>query len=463
MIFMLILGLISILAIICRDKPPWLPGKGYPQWGTPTMADVKTSRLIFLSIFFFLFSSPCTAGENAWSITGYLKSTIIGQKFALNTTKPPLKDDKKYVMLQNKLRLRIFYEPSSFFSFEAAYETAPIAADPHIMASQGFVNPETSAFRLNDLDGELFRRDNSDISWFHNLDRFNLNFSFSFADLNIGRQAIAFGSGKSINPTDIFSPFVFQDLNKEEKTGVDAFRLRIPTGDMSEIDLGLVMGENGKKENSALYLRTRLYFHNTDISMITMDFQDNLMLGFDMTRAISNAGFWLEGAHVFAGIFNDHIKEEDYFSLVSGLDYNFENNTYIFMEYHYNSAGTSIKKEYISNTTRQNNTFTGSTTLKTAYGAGAAYLLGRHYLIPGVTYEFTPLISGTLHSLINLSDFSTYLGIKSEYNVKENLFLEAGVFSALGKSSAMEGLTVIPESEFGLYADMIYMGIRLYF
>ncbi|MFK5952184.1 MAG: hypothetical protein QM498_03940 [Desulfobacterium sp.] len=417
-------------------------------------------------IVFVLLVCPCTmvhADAPPVSLTGYLKSTIMIQGFASNTAQPPLEDDKAYTMLQSQLRLRLFYEPSDIFSFETAYAISPTVAIPSLIASQGFINPKENTYRLYDLDDKL--RDNShrDLSVFQNLDRFNLNFSFSSADLHLGRQAITFGNGKFINPTDIFSPFLFQDLNKENKTGVDALRLTLPTGDLSEIDLGLVMGKDGKMENNAIFLRTRLYLYNTDISLMAMDFKNNLMLAFDMTRSISEAGFWLEAAQVFASQFNGHIKEEDYFRLVSGVDFSFSDNTYIFMEYHYNSAGTQTKGKYISNTIRTINPITGNTTLKTAYAHGGTYLMGRHYLIPGVTYEFTPLFSGTMHSLINLTDLSTYMGISVEYSLKQNIFLEAGSFMALGKSADMQGAALTPNSEFGLYSKMIYTGIRFYF
>lgn len=430
-----------------------------------TMCNVIRIYLTCISIFLLLFPFPSGAEnvESPWSFTGYIKSTLMGQRFAVNAVQPPLEHDKEYVMLQNKLRVRLFHEPSDVFSLEAAYEITPMVSNPHIINSQGFVSPKSSSFRIHDLNEELFNGSGRDMSVFQNLDRLNLNFSLPFADIHMGRQAIAFGSGKSINPTDLFSPFLFQDLNKEEKTGVDAVRIRIPNGDMSEIDLGAVMGKDFKGENSALYLRTRLYLWNTDLSLIAMDFQDNLMLGFDMTRALFDAGFWLEGTHIFANLFDEHIGEEDYFNLITGVDYSFENNTYLFMEYYYNSAGTRAKEEYITNTIRSTNPLTNSTTLKTAYATGNTYLLGKHYLIPGVTYEFTPLFSGTIHSLINLTDFSMYMGLRAEYNLMEDLFLEGGAFRALGESADRHGLMEIPQSEFGLYSNMIFVGIRFYF
>ncbi len=397
------------------------------------------------------------------SLTGYLKSTMMVQQFAPNTVLPPLEEDKAYTMFQSQLRLRLFHESSDIFSFETAYVISPTAATPSLIASQGFLHPRKNAHRMFDLDDKLRENTPRDLSLFQNLDRCNINVFFPSADLHLGRQAIAFGSGKFINPTDIFSPFLFQDLNKENKTGVDALRLTLPTGDLSEIDLGIVLGKDGKMDNNAVFLRTHLYLFNTDLSLMVMDFNNNLMLGFDMTRSISQAGFWLEAAHVFAGEFDTPIKEEDYFRLVSGVDFSFPDNTYLFVEYHYNSPGTEAENNYIAHTRRTINPFTGFAPLKTAYTHGGTYLMGRHYLIPGITYEITPLFTGTLHSLINLTDFSSYMAASVEYSLRQDFFLEVGGFLAMGESADMEKGALTPHSEFGLYANMIYAGLRFYF
>ena len=394
-------------------------------------------------------------------LSGYLKTTVVTQKPSLNSV--PLEDDKIYTMLQSQLRIRLFYEPSDLFSWEAAYAVSPTVAPPFLMDSQDFLTPRENNYRIYDTSDTLWNSRPRDLSFFQNLDRCNINVSFASADLHIGRQAISFGSGKFINPTDVFSPFLFQDLNKENKTGVDALRLTLPTGDLSEIDLGLVLGKEGKMDNSAVFLRTRFSLFNTDLSLMAMDFKNNLMLAFDMTRAISAAGFWLEAAQVFANEFDTAIRGEDFFRLVSGIDYNFSDNTYLFVEYHYNSPGTDTKRNYLTHTARFINPFTGATALKTAYDDGGVYLMGRHYLIPGVSHEFTPLFSGTMQSLINLTDLSSYLSVSVAYNLKQDVFLEAGGYLALGERADMEGGVRVPQSEFGLYANMIYAGLRLYF
>ena len=55
-----------------------------------------------------------------------------------------------------------------------------------------------------------------------------------------------------------------------------------------------------------------------------------------------------------------------------GLDYSFNGKTYTFIEYHYNGAGTDRPEDYLTNIDQS------------AYTRGGVYLLGVHYLAPGI-------------------------------------------------------------------------------
>ena len=66
-----------------------------------------------------------------------------------------------------------------------------------------------------------------------------------------------------------------------------------------------------------------------------------------------------------------------------GIDYNFSQGIYTFAEYHLNTAGSASASKYL---TRPN---------RSAYAEGGVYLLGQHYLAPGLTYQATPLLTVT--------------------------------------------------------------------
>ena len=55
-----------------------------------------------------------------------------------------------------------------------------------------------------------------------------------------GRQVIALGSSKTVNPLDVLAPFSLTEVNTEERNGVDALRFRKPFGALGTIDIAAV-------------------------------------------------------------------------------------------------------------------------------------------------------------------------------------------------------------------------------
>ena len=102
---------------------------------------------------------------------------------------------------------------------------------------------------------------------------------------------------------------------------------------------------------------------------------------------------------------------------------------------------------------------------KPAYTEGSVYLMGRHYLIPGITYQLNPLITFTGQSLINLADRSIFAAPQAEYNIASDFYLGAGAFISLGRKPAAngEGTPGILRSEFGAYPNIYFASFRYYF
>ncbi|MBN1153697.1 hypothetical protein JXB12_02110, partial [candidate division KSB1 bacterium] len=279
-----------------------------------------------------------------------------------------------------------------------------------------------------------------------------------FADIYIGRQAIAWGSARTINPTDIVAPFTFEELDTEERIGVDALRVRIPMGFMGEIDLGYVAGNDFEMDQSAMFARSKFYIVKTDVSLLLLRFREHLLAGFDLTRAIGGAGFWLESAYVMSEAFadTDFNNSDNYFRATVGMDYNFSGKTYGYLEYHFNGAGESRPEHYLDIYN------------KPAVAQGSVYLMGRHYLIPGLTYQISPLVTLTGQTLLNIEDRSMFLTPQVEYNIAENIYISGGIMLSIGEKPAyairtgfLPGLSL--NSEFGSYPDMYFGAFRVYF
>lgn len=364
-------------------------------------------------------------------------------------------------MVNNRLRLNLFSDLGHWISFSLAYCISPRIQDPSLFDQGLFlVDFDLFQYRFIDLKSQLNPRDDEPSSFaiFQNLDRAFFTIKTGPVDIFIGRQAIAWGSARAINPTDIIASFSFQELDTEDRVGVDAVRVRVPLGFMGELDTGYVFGEDFKFEKSAFYIRSKFYVARTDGSLLLLGFQRNLLAGLDIARSLGGAGFWIEAAYVFVDVFDNdrHTRKNDYFRSTVGLDYSFSGNTYVFIEYHFSGAGTNKPEEYLKNFARPGRP------------EGAVYLMGKHYLIPGLSYQITPLIMFSGEALFNLSDLSLFLAPQVEYNISQNIYLSAGAFVGMGETpECLVGEDLIPakrfRSEFGGYPDTYFTSFRIYF
>jgi len=396
-------------------------------------------------------------------LTGYFKNFSViydmpDTDFSLLTAYPATAGS-----VTNRLRLDGSMPLGNTVRLEASYSIAPRVQDKALFDNDPLLSSgDPPAYRVDDMNARLYPDKISSISSFavyQNLDRAFVSVALPAADIFVGRQAIAWGAARSVNPTDVIAPYAYTDLDTEDRIGVDAIRVRVPLGLLGEIDAGYVAGKDFAFDRSAFFLRGTLNTAGTDLSAMLVGFRENLMIGLDLTRAIGGAGFWVEGAYVVVDGMSDNGDGvgDDYLRLTTGLDYSFGSRTYGFVEYHYNQAGSNDAGDYAANRAT------------TAYREGAVYLLGEHYVIPGLVYQFTPLVTGTAQAWINAGDPSVSVVPNIEYNIAENIYLSGGAYIGVGKSSeVLRGPFGIPtginfRSEFGAYPDFYYGSFRVYF
>ncbi|MBN2551842.1 MAG: hypothetical protein JXB06_03685 [Spirochaetales bacterium] len=357
------------------------------------------------------------------------------------------------------IRLEASLYPAEWTTVELAWRLYPEIRPESLELDSTFFGGESEEYRLADFRNRLLPWSEADvynISLSHDLDRAAITFHLPFADWTVGRQAVAWGSARIINPTDVIVPLRFSALESEYRRGVDAARLRVPFGTMNEFDAGCIFGKELRFDRSAAFGRLKLYLLETDLSMLAMLFREELMVGVDLARAVGNAGTWLEGAYVIPDVLNADGSADpwdgDYLRLSAGLDYNFSCGLYTYLELHFNSPGRTDAGEYLQLLDDP------------AYSRGGTYLLGRYYLGLGATYPLTPLLPATGLVLANLSDPSLVVSLSLEYNIKENVYLEAGCTLGLGENPVVSGgVPVEYRSEFGAYPNAVYTAVKLYF
>jgi hypothetical protein len=417
--------------------------------------------LVLAFVYIFCVTENLSASEN-FSCGGYYKN------YSVAIDQPEVNDlqdtaDRSIKgSVTNRLRLKFLCRAKKWLSVNLAYDLSGVIQDKSLFDEQILsLGLKAQNYRAFDLDSRLYPQEKEKLNSFailQNLDRCFLDLKINFADIYLGRQAIAWGSAHVVNPTDIIAPYSFNELDTEDRRGVDALRMRIPLSSLEEIDAGYVFGDDFEFENSALFLRGKFNYRRTDISLLLVGFQENLLAGFDLTRSIGGAGFWLEQGYVFTGALNGGGSRNgnNYFRSSLGFDYSLKNGTYLFLEYHFNQAGVCKPEDYL--------TRLGGT----AYQEGSVYLLGRHYLAPGISYQITPLITFSGEALINLTDPSVFIMPRVEYNIAENIYLSAGAYFGLGRGpTAVISQNDVPalrlRSEFGSYPDLYFSSFRVYF
>jgi len=399
------------------------------------------------------------AGE--LKLSGYVKNFSMVFRLPEPLSAEGTPDQPLLGLSNTRFRLSMSCAPTENLTLLVAYDVSPRIQDPFFFRTSPFLlAPEAGNYRIADFRTPLLPGPNDTAGSFglyHNLDRLSVTIKMKFGDFILGRQPVAWGSGRVTNPTDIIAPFTFHELDKEERFGVDAVRLRIPLSALSELDAGYVFGRDARFSQSAFFLKTKVYWLKTDLAVLLLGFQEDVLLGLDLARSLGGSGVWLEAACVFPGALNHKTpKASRYARFTAGIDRGLSSRVYGFLEYHFNSAGASHPEGY------------ASLFVQPAYRRGTAYFLGRHYLSSGLTFQATPLLSATGLIIWNLGDGSFALSPQAEYNISENIYLGAGFYLGLGrcpKTSLFDRAGTIPElrSEFGSYPDFAFLSFRIYF
>jgi len=393
------------------------------------------------SLLFLLSLAAVAATANPPTVSGYWKN------FALALD---LKQTDEWSGLAiSRLRLNLKWSPADWLSFSLSEDVYATIQDTGLASilRPGGLNPEAaSSYRLTAWNTRFIpaggeAAGNFELS--HNPDRCFALIKLPFADVTIGRQPVSWGSSRVVNPTDVIVPFSFSELDKEERFGVDALRIRVPLGSLGELDGGWVTGKGLRPENSAFFVRGKVNVFKTDLGLIVLEFRRHLLLGLDVSRSLGRAGGWLECAYVVNNPYKSAAvnEEPDYFRLSAGLDGQLFSGVYTFAEYHYSSAGAARPEDY------------PLLPAKNAFRDGAIYLLGRHYGTLGATFQLSPLFSGVAMVLHNFSDGSWCFAPQVEYNIREDVYLAAGAFLFTGQSY----------SEFELYPNLFFTSFRFYF
>jgi hypothetical protein len=219
------------------------------------------------------------------------------------------------------------------------------------------------------------------------VDRLHVELLLKHADIRIGRQALNWGSGFVVNPSDPF-PEVLLTEPWKPRSGMNAVRVDVPIGDLNGAQL--VVGSDDAFTHPRLAGRLTANWLETDWSLVSAwrEEVDETIVGADIKGTLG-VGFWFEGV---AHIPQDGPATEE---LVVGLDYSFPvlQQLIVTGQYYRNGAGADdpVSADLFAERT-----------------AFAPAFSGRDYAIASVVAGLTRDVSTSMLWMQNLGDATAF-------------------------------------------------------
>ena len=218
------------------------------------------------------------------------------------------------------------------------------------------------------------------------VDRLFVEFQLESMDIKLGRQALNWGSGFIVNPSDPF-PEVLLTQPWKPRSGLNALRVDIPIGMLHGAQL--VVGSDDAFVHPRIAGRVTANFLETDWSLVGAWREEigESIIGVDIKGTLG-VGFWLEGVY--------HIVEDDsYPELVAGIDYSFPvlDSLILTAQYYRNESGESATTPSVFESRE----------------SFAPFFTGKHYLMGSASVGYNPELSSMVLWIHNIEDGSAFV------------------------------------------------------
>jgi len=237
----------------------------------------------------------------------------------------------------------------------------------------------------------FIRDDNLPVAGATGLDELALDSAYikyyGAANVTLGKQRIAWGTGYIWNPTDIFNPFVLSfAVNNDEEVNVKAARIEVPLGMTGILDGYVVPEEDRGFSRKGIRAKTNIGLFDVSASIAAPE-PDRTLYGVDFAGDVLGFGVIGEAA------LNTRTSSSGYVQAVIGGDYTLDNGINIQAQYYYNEPGKTSKADYDW----------------AALYAGNISQLAKSYIFVGFSKIIDELAAVKLSTIINLDDQSFML------------------------------------------------------
>jgi hypothetical protein len=373
----------------------------------------------------FLFISSYLFPQYEFEFSGYAVELPIYQ-ISNNEIAKFLNFNKEQFLNLTRLRLRPTFHLWTDARIAAEYEIASLFYN-----STGLLNILSNENNRQFFNWNWNLVKENKLSVNHFIDRLYFRQGFDFGNIILGRQRIAWGTGRIWNPTDLFNPINPAAFYKTEKDGADAATATLYLGNFTDMEVVYNPKKKFKAANYGFRFRTNLFEY--DFAVVGAYFDKRVIIGGDFAGNFFEAG--LRGEGIISADRND--LSSNFIKFILGMDYQFTSKLYGLVEYQYNGEGFTNKNKY--QLLRLLN--------------GEILNLSKNYIFLQSTYQLHPLVTTSVSLNCNLNDGSGFAAVSASYNALENLYINLGAQITYGSQF----------DEYWYYPSSLYVSGEFYF
>jgi len=333
---------------------------------------------------------------------------------------------ESYALDLNRVRLALKGQLGPVFAFDVQYDNE--ARLGNYLRTSLFQQQKQAPSRQY-WPAQSTYADDGTVYGVQSLYRAHLQLSLGDTALRIGRQRIAWGTGRFWSPMDLLNPVGLMTLEREERPGVDAVLLEQHFGPVANATAVYVPGRQPTSDSQVLR-----WHHNArglDYSVVWGSLRGDRVLGFDLAGQLGGAGWHAEYAQVQPS------DGASFARVLLGADYAFANTLTVGAELYRDGSGASNGAAYDFE----------------ALLNGARQTLAQHYLGMRMGYEITPLLKLSNDLVVNLDDRSRFITSSMAYSLGTNLECSVGVRWFGGDVG----------SEYARASNVVFLTVQRYF
>jgi hypothetical protein len=399
-----------------------IDGKGCEEeGGSGIMRNIRTAFLALL----WSIGTQHAGSQESLSISGYVME--FGAFTRTNETLAAFaRADRAQWTSITRVRLRPLWQPWDSGELTLEYE-----AFAQFQSAVSFIQPTSGGSRRQVFN--LTSRSSVGDHWSMRqfIDRLHYRQSLDGIDITLGRQRIAWGSGRIWNPTDLFNPLNPAVISKIEKDGVDAMLVKASFGNFTDLSIVCNPQRGWDGFNSGFRFRTNM--EGFDFSAMGGRFDERGVVGMDVAGSLLDAGIRAEGIYSW----DPTNRDGAFTSWILGTDYQFTADAYAMIEYHWNGEGSSDRSRYDLQ----------------RFVSGDILSLGQEYVAAQASYLVHPLVTLNAMTMRNLNDGSGFVNASVQYSASDEIAVVVGIQAFDGSSG----------SEYWWYPDVVYLRADLWF